>query len=227
MCGPSSQEQSLSNEQSQFYNNLTNEYSTVFGENQQITSALSNAMSPILAAGPSQTGFSPSQLNAMTTQNIQGTATDYANAQKATAQILAGRGGGDTFLPSSVNANLLATNANAAAAEQSTNQLNITNADYARGYQNWQTAASSLAGTASLLNPTNYATTATSAGQQAFGSAQTMANQAFAPWSAAMGSLGSVAGLATGNLLRFGGGAGTTSNPASGITMGNYGGAAF
>lgn len=214
MCGPTGQEDQISDEQAQFFKTLTQQYQTVFGQNQAITGALTNAFTPILKAGPSQTGFAPGEVNALQTQNTENVATNYAQAQRATAQALAGRGmgsgvsayggstsgGGNTFLPSSVNATILAQNANAAAAARSAGQNQITQANYNQGYQNWQQAASVLNGTASQLNPVSYAGTTTGAGQAAFGSAGSIAQQQFAPWGAAIGALSSVGSAALSHL---------------------------
>ena len=196
MCGPNQQQADITNEQQQFYQNLTQQYSTIFGENQAITGALTSAFTPILQAGPSQTGFSASEENALQTKNTEGVATDYAQAQKTAADILAARGGGNTLLPSSVDANVLAQNANQAAAQRASGALNITNENYQQGLTNWQTAASVLGSTAGLLNPTSYSTSATGAGQQASTSAYQMAEASNSPWNAAFGALGNVAGLA-------------------------------
>ena len=201
MCGATQQQQDITDEQQNFYKQLSDEYSTVFGQNQAITGALTSMFAPILQAGPSQTGFSQSQETALRTQNAENVATDYAQAQRATAQILAARGGGDTFIPSSINNNLLAQNANAAAAQRAAGDLNITNANYAQGYQNWNTAANVLGSTAGLLNPTGYAGVTTNAGTAASTSATNIAASNFAPWGAAMGALGSVAGMAAGGYL--------------------------
>lgn len=196
MCGSNQQQTDITNEQQQFYTNLTQQYSTIFGENQAITGALTAAFTPILQAGPSQTGFSPSEENALETQNTEGVATDYAQAQKATADILAARGGGNTLLPSSVDSTLLAQNTNQAAAQRASGQNTITQANYAQGYQNWQQAAGILGSTAGLLNPTSYSTSASTAGSDASTSAAAMAAAANSPWNAAFGALGNVAGLA-------------------------------
>jgi hypothetical protein len=112
--------------------------------------------------------------------------------------VLAAKGGGNTFLPSSTTANILAGNANAAAATraQGSNQINLAN--YAQGYQNWNTAASVLGSTAGLLNPTGFAGATTGAGTSAMNSATQLAQSSFAPWGAALGALGSVGGLAAG-----------------------------
>lgn len=198
MCGATPQQTQISDEQNAFYQQLTQQYATVFGQDQAITGALTSQFAPILAAGPSQTGFSPSEENALETQNTEGTATNYAQAQKATAQILASQGGGNTVLPSSVNANILAQNANSAAAQRAQGENSITQANYAQGYQNWNTAANVLGSTAGLLSPTSYSSSATGAGNAASTSATAIANASNSPWNAAFGALGSAAGLAGG-----------------------------
>ena len=196
MCGSTSEENDVSKEQADFYKTLTSEYSTIFGQNQAIIGSLTSQFTPILAAGPGQQGFSSQENTALNTQNTETVATDYAQAQKATAQILAARGGGNTMLPSSVSSNLLAQNANAAAATRAEGANKITMANYAQGYQNWNTAANVLGSTASLINPNSYSSSASTAGSDAATSAHQIAQDNFAPWGAAVGALGSVAGAA-------------------------------
>lgn len=200
MCGATQQQQDITDEQQQFYKTLTDQYSTIFGQNQAITGALTSAFQPILAAGPGQAGMPAAEEQALRTQNTESVATDYAQAQKATAQMLAARGGGNTLLPSSVNANILAQNANAAAAQRAAGENNITLQNYAQGYQNWNTAANVLGSTAGLLNPTGYSGAATGAGTAAATSANQIAQANFAPWGAAAGALGSIGGAAVGKL---------------------------
>jgi hypothetical protein len=202
MCGSTSGQTQVSDEENQFYQTLTNQYNTVFGQSQAITGALTSAFMPILQAGPSQTGFSPSEDTALRTQNTEGVATDYAQAQKATAQILAARGGGDTLLPSSVNANILAQNANQAAAQRATGENQITQANFQQGYQNWAQAASVLGSTAGLVSPTSFGGMTTGAGTAAMTGATDVASAANSPWNAAFGALGAVGGAATAKWLK-------------------------
>jgi len=198
MCGDNTDLKNISTEQDDFYKKLSAQYDTVFGQNQAILGTLTSAFTPILEAGPSQLGFSSQQETAMRTQNLESTATNYAQAQRATANILAARGGGNTLLPSSVDANLIAQNAAAAAAQRTQGDLAITNANYDRGYQNWNTAANVLGSTAGLLNPTGYAGVTTNAGSAAATTAKAAADVAFAPWGAAFGALGAIGGAAAG-----------------------------
>jgi hypothetical protein len=205
MCGASKSEEAISDSQTQMYNTLNSNYSTAFGQDQAITGALTAAFQPILAAGPSQTGMSPSEENALRTQNTEGVATDYAQAQKATAQTIAAQGGGNTMIPSSTTANVEAANANAAAAQRSSGDLNITNEDYALGRQNWTTAATALGNLSNTLNPNAYASSASTAGGDAATSANQIAQQSNSVWNAAIGALGSLGGSAlTGGLSLLG-----------------------
>ena len=217
MCGGASQDQKdISDEEKQFYTNLTQQYSTVFGQNQAITGALTSAFTPILAAGPSQPGFSPSQTNALQTQNAENVATDYAQAQKATADVLAARGGGNTFLPSSVDANMIAKNANLAAASRAAGQNQITQANYGQGNQNFLTAANVLGSTASLLNPNAYASSTTNAGNSAADEANKITAQNTSLWNSVIGSLGGIAGQAVGGWAKGGFGTGSSTPAPSG-----------
>lgn len=201
MCGATQQQQDITDEQQQFYKTLTDQYSTIFGQNQAITGALTSAFQPILAAGPGQAGMPAAEEQALRTQNTESVATDYAQAQRATAQILAARGGGNTLLPSSVNANILAQNANAAAAQRAAGENQITQANYAQGYQNWNTAANVLGSTAGLLNPTGYAGVANTSGSNAATSANQIAQANFAPWGSVIGAAGSILGGKVGTSL--------------------------
>jgi len=201
MCGATQQQKDITDEQQQFYKQLTDEYGTIFGQNQAITGALTSAFTPILQAGPGQAGMPAAEEQALRTQNTESVATDYAQAQRATAQILAARGGGNTFLPSSVNANILAQNANAAAAQRAAGENQITLQNYQQGYQNWNTAANVLGSTVGLLNPTGYAGVATGAGTAASTSANQVAQSAFAPWGSVIGAAGSILGGKVGTSL--------------------------
>jgi hypothetical protein len=201
MCGSNSQQQQISDSQQQMYQTLNQNYATTFGQDQAITSALTAQFQPILAAGPSQTGFSQGELTNLNTAATENVAQNYAAAQKATAQVLAARGGGNDLLPSSTSAQLIAQNTNLAAQQRAAAQNTIQQANYAQGYQNWTQAASVLSNTAQLINPLGYAGQATGAGTAAANTANQIAQQNNSIWNAAIGALGSVGGMATGSFL--------------------------
>ena len=111
MCGSNSQQQQISDAQQQMYQTLNSSYQTAFGQSQAITNALTAQFQPILAAGPGQQGFSAGESQTLNTSAAENIAQNYAAAQKATAQVLAARGGGNTPMPDSTSANLIAQNA--------------------------------------------------------------------------------------------------------------------
>jgi hypothetical protein len=196
MCGSNQQQKDISNSQQQMYQTLNQNFQTTFGQDQAITSALTAQFQPILAAGPSQTGFSQGELTNLNTSAGENIAQNYAAAQRATAQVLAARGGGNTLIPSSISANILAQNTNQAAQQRSQAENTIQQANYAQGYSNWQQAAQVLNNTAQLINPLGYAGASTNAGTAAATTANQIASQQNSIWNAAIGALGSVGGTA-------------------------------
>jgi hypothetical protein len=218
MCGSNNDQSQIEASQQAFYKTLNDNYTTMFGQQQAVLSALTSTFQPILQAGPLQAGYSPTQATALNTQSSETVASQYAAAQKATAQILAARGG-DSTLPSSVNANILAQNTNQYAAQraQALNQNTVNN--YQMGYSNWQNAAGVLSNVANLQNPNAYAGQATGAGSAAGTTANQIAQQSNSVWNAAIGALGSIGGAALGN---FGGLAGMAGGAFKNVDPGVY-----
>jgi len=229
--GPSQQQQQISQAQQNFYNTMTQNYSTLFAGQSAILSNLNAAMSPILAAGINQYGFSPQEDSALRTQATQGAANAYASANKALGQQTAAQGGGNAFLPSGANAQLQGQLNSAAAANQANNQLGITEQGYAQGRQNYLSAAQSLGQTASIYNPTGLASSANTGGSDAFNSATTDFQEQGSAWGAIGGLLGGVAGSFLGPVGSalgskvgswiggLGGGGGSSSGPAGDGSM--------
>jgi hypothetical protein len=217
MCGPSAGQSAVSNEQQSFYSQLSQNYSTEFAGQQGILSSLTSAFSPILAAGPNQQGFSPAENAALNTQAMNQSSANYKNAATATQSAEAGRGGGNAYLPSGVNSEINQQVASGAASNLSQEELGITQANYAQGRQNFNTAAGALSGVANMENPQGGAGAATGAGNSAFSSATTEYNQGNAWMGMVGGALGGAASAVTGGLT---GGLGTA---VSGIGSGNFG----
>jgi hypothetical protein len=199
MCGSNSQQDETYDAQKQMMDTLNQGYTAAYANNQEILGALTKAFTPILNAGPMQEGMAPGDVTAQRTAATENVAQSYSQAQKATADILASQGGGNTFLPSGTNDTLLAKNADAAARTQASAFNDITAANYKMGYQNWQNASSTLSGLASQYNPLGYASGQISAGNSAASSAAAIAAAANSPWNAAIGALGAVGGAALGN----------------------------
>src|SRR5277367_736247 len=91
MCGPSASQEGLAGSESQFMNTLQSNYATNFQEQQSVLNHLNGVLSPILEAGPNQTGFSASENAALNTQAIDSTGAAAANTERAIGNETAGR----------------------------------------------------------------------------------------------------------------------------------------
>jgi hypothetical protein len=195
MCASDAQNQ-LQTEQMDFYKNLQEQDHTTFGEFQSILPQITSAYSPILAAGPNQYGFTPGEENNLESEATEGVATDYKNASQALKEQQAARGGGDTYLPSGVDdtesENLLAS----AAAQRSSEGLQIKQAGYAQGNQNFKDATQALTGEQSILNPQGAASVATTGGSAAGTTANQIASENESWEAPLIGAAGAVGGAA-------------------------------
>lgn len=172
---------------------LQSSFATNFSSQQAILNNISNSIKATIAAGPSQYGFSAQQDAALRTQADEGTAASYRMARQATGESLAAIGGGNTFLPSGTAAVLKAQTANAAAAQQASQQLGITSAGWAQGNKNYLTALGAGESTAKILDPSQYSAQALSGADSTFKAYQAIASE---PTTGGVvgGILGSVAG---------------------------------
>jgi hypothetical protein len=120
----------------------------------------------------------------------EGTARSYAQAQQATHAAEAARGGSQ--LPSGVNAQIDAENANQAAAANAGSQQQITLANEQQKQQNYWNAIGALSGNAQSYAPTSYAG-AVNSGAGALGELGSAYNQSKQGgfWNAFKTSLGS------------------------------------
>jgi hypothetical protein len=209
-CGSSasSGQKAIAGEQQQFFSTLMSNYQTQFAGQSAILSSLQDAFKPILQAGLDQYGFTAREDAALRTQASAGTANAYRMAAQATGQQQAAKGGGNQFLPTGTDAQLQQQNAMRAAEQESNQQLGITTAGYETGRQNYMGAAHMLGSTAEMYNPTGYASQATGAGHEAFGSSSQLfqQQQAASPWNFVGGVLGGALGS---GLSAFTGGIGT------------------
>lgn len=194
--GASAAQNNLANSQASFYNTLQGDYGQQFAAQSNILSSLNNTLNPIIAAGPSQFGFSQGETNTLNSTAIQGTGQQYANASQALKQNQAAQGGGNSLLPSGVQSQQQQQLASSAANQTSNQLLGIQSAGYAQGNQNFNNAVGAEQGVAGLYNPAGYAGQATGAGSSAFNSATTVnnANNAASPWGILGGVLGGAAG---------------------------------
>jgi hypothetical protein len=217
--GPSAQQEQLANSQQGFYNTLTNDYSQQFGNQSAILSSLNNTLSPIVAAGPNQFGYSAAETNSLNSSALQNTGQQYANASQALKANQAATGGGNVPLPSGVQSQQQAGLASSAANQASNQLLGIQQSGYQQGYNTFESAVGQLGGVAGQYNPTGYAGSATGAGSAAANTANqvTQLNNAASPWNLVGGLLGGATSGIAGGLT------GDLGTAVSGMGSGNWG----
>lgn len=205
--GASAAQDALATSQTNFTNTAMADYNTQFAGQSSILSTLKNSLSPIVAAGPNQYGFSGAQTAGLNAQAIQGTGQQYANASKALGAQQAAQGGGNSYLPTGAQGAQQAGLASANAAQASNELLGIQQAGYNQGNAQYNAAIGQLGSVASQYNPIGYSGAATSAGNAAASEQNliTQENNAASPWNLVGGILG---GAVSSGLDAFTGGIG-------------------
>jgi hypothetical protein len=194
--GASAQQTDIANSQQDFYKSLSANYSQQFQNQNAILGALNKSLSPIVAAGPNQFGFSKAEVNNLNSQALQGTGQQYKNAAKAVGEAQAAQGGGNTYLPTGAQAQQQAALAAQSANQTSGQLLDIQNKGYDVGRSQYNAAISQLGGVAGMYNPNEVAGAANTGGSDASASAKTVAdmNNAASPWNLVGGILGGAVG---------------------------------
>lgn len=178
MCGPSAAEKSLQNQLSTFSSLLMQNYSTVFGKQQDVLDAINRSLSPILRAGPSQRGMSGEEVAARQAQLIASTGAASKMAQQAARTFGAGQGGGGT---SGVTSGITKQIESAIASQQAGNLgaglSNLEAANWDIGRENYWRAAGGSQALAAGYNPSAEMSGAIGANQGAFQEAKTIHEQ--------------------------------------------------
>lgn len=176
MCGPSTSEKNLEGSEQSFMQTLQSNYAQNFADQAGVLANLNQTLSPIVAAGPNQTGFSAAENAALNTQAIDTTGANYANAQKALNTANAGRDQG-TSGESGVSQQLNEALASQESGQLSNEQLGITESNYATGRSNFQNAVGGEQTLAQIYNPNAIGGLANQANTGAFGEANTITTQ--------------------------------------------------
>jgi hypothetical protein len=198
MCGATDQQKQLETEQAAFYQQATQEASTTFSQQQALHAQIKSIYDPILAAGPSQEGFSEAEKQNLEAQTVEGTAENYKSASKALGEKIGAQGGGDIPGLTGSQAQLEEELAASSAGSKSQQENQIVQADYAQGRSNFAGATAAEFGVSGELNPTAYNNSATGAGDAASKTANDIA-QAQNSWiNAALGAAGAIGGAVIG-----------------------------
>lgn len=138
MCGPSGSEKALEASSQSFASMLQQNYGTLFSGMTDALKSIGTAISPIVAAGPGQRGFTGAEMAALQTEAITSSAAAARSAEQAARTFGAGQGGGGTSgLTSGVQQQIEAGIASQGAQAEATRLGQIEQADWATGRENY------------------------------------------------------------------------------------------
>jgi hypothetical protein len=197
MCGPSGSEKSIESSTQNFGSQLQNNYGTLFANQQGILSSLNNSLNPIVAAGPSQQGFSAAEKSALDTSVINNAGAANTAAQQAARTYGAGQGGGATSgITSGITKQIQGAIASQSAGQEGAGLNQVEQADWNQGNKNYWAAQGADATIANIENPNATANTATSTNNAAFGQASQITTENNAEGQDIAGFLTAAAGSA-------------------------------
>lgn len=166
--GAPSGQTALADSQTSYYNNLTQEQSTMFSQDQALFKSLQAEFLPIFNKGPNQMGFSDAELATLNAQSTTGAGQAYKAESAALGGKIGAEGGGNINVKQGANDELhqqLAVSAGDLTAQELTQ---IQEAGYNQGYNQWLAAASGLSQASAVMNPSTAAAgAATGAGSAA------------------------------------------------------------
>lgn len=200
MCGPSSEEKSLQRSSASFSDVLQQNYSTLFANQATVLSALRASLSPTLAAGPNQRGFSGEERAALDTQAINQSAAATRSAEQAARTFGAGQGGGGTSgVTSGIDKQIQAAIASQGAEALGSEENKIEQADFSVGRENYWRAQGGMDQLAAGYSPNAASSGAISSNKESFGQANEINKESMQETQMIAGGLTSLAGAFTGS----------------------------
>ena len=219
-CGASAQQTQVEAAQQSFYTQLQSQATAEFGAASGVFQGLMATFAPIVAAGPSQQGFSQQENANLNSQAITQVGQNYANAKAAVGNAEAAEGGGNMSLPSGAAIGTNLGLAESAANQTSSEESQITQANYAQGNKNYEEAVAGEENATNVFSSsTSAANAATEGGNAASNTANQIAQENNSWVNAAIGALGGIAGSAVGGWTK-GLGSNQTAAPAPSNTGG-------
>ncbi len=209
-------------------------YNQNFSAQSGVLQNLNNLLTPIAQAGPDQQGFGANELAALNTASGEGVGQNYAKASQALNNQLAAQGGGnDPNVKAGATGALKGSLAASAANQLSQQGLQITEANYAQGRNNWTQATNGLQTLAQQYNPNAIASNASNTLGSAFGEYNTIQQQKNQEQAEIAGGITSLAmdaatfgagALAGGGGFNLGGGLKSLATGGKSLMPGNSGG---
>lgn len=191
MCGATSAQHTLQDEQMQFYQQAMEMTQKQYANQQAIWAPMAKQFQSIFDLGPNHKGFSDEEEANLTSQAVTGTADNYKQASQAVGEALAAEGG-PAGSGNGSHDQIRASIASSAARQESQQELGIKEASYQQGFKEWLAAGEGLNSIAAGENPTGFENAATSSGSAASTTANDIA-QADNSWiNAAIGAAGAI-----------------------------------
>jgi len=191
VCGATSTQNNLQAEDMQTLKDYNSAFQQQYANQQGLFNGITSVLTPIFNKGPNQQGFSTAEENTLDSQAVEGTAENYAGAAKAVNEQIGAEGGGNTPLSTGGQTELKEEVAQSAANQESSEETQIQEQNYATGRENFQNAESGLMAVASGENPLGYEEGATSQANATGTVANQIASENNSWYSAAMGAVGS------------------------------------
>lgn len=192
MCGPSQQETIAQGSQQSLAMSMEADFQKRFAGQDQLLQNLNNSLTPIVAAGPEQQGFSASELAAKNTQAINSSAAANRNARQSAGNAIAGQNN-SSGLESGIHRAIEAGIGSEAANQLASEQNNITQQNYDVGRSNYRTAVAGSQALAGQYDPTAFSSGAKSGLDSSFSMADRINTQQQAKGKAIAGGLSSLA----------------------------------
>lgn len=140
MCSPSKELKAVNSSIQKFATQVKDEAGTVFGAANQVFNNIVNSVQKIVNGGPSQMGYSQTELNALNANAVESGGTMARNLKGAAASASAAVGGGNTVTPAG-GTQASVQNAEIAAAEHTASAENqILASGFETGRKNYEFA---------------------------------------------------------------------------------------
>jgi hypothetical protein len=137
MCGPSSAMKDINTKIQSLATQMSSEAKTVFSTASSTVDKILGSVSGIIAGGPSQAGFSQTELNAKNATAINAGAAEARNLKAAAGSSIASIGGGNTVMPSGTTADIELSASQKAAEDTANAENKIQQESYQRGNDNY------------------------------------------------------------------------------------------
>jgi hypothetical protein len=175
-CGPSGAEENLAGGAQSLSSTMSSDFNSRFANQSNVLSQLNSSLSPILAAGPGQQGYTPQEAAAISTATINNAAGASRQAQQKVQSTLAGRGDG-SGLTSGVDKQILGSVASTSANNLANAQTANTVANYEKGSENYWRAQGALQTLGAGEDATQFGSLADTSQSNAFGEANQVQQQ--------------------------------------------------